>query len=367
MNDPTCPTVCYNRQWVFSQAIGAGGVVPGQTFRIREETFDSLGLQPGEAIIKTEFVFLEPFWEPSELGAVQPAAVVATVVAVNDPEGRFRAHDIVEAFTGWQLYAKVNVEDIRKLGLGHVIPGTADFELAVLGVAGRAAFFGFLEEGRPKKGETVVINGAYGAAAEILVRLAKRASCRIVVITHSYEQYRWADLLTDIDEIVDQTASVSHDQSRQVLAKACPKGVDVLVDLVGGLAADVAFGVLNTNARVVVLGHLPHRSAPKPLLHHVLLRRVSVKGVHPLDYRTREREFLDGLEVYNLDPRKLSSRLTIKDGLENLPAALQELISGTHVGGHVIVRADYRKACTPLSPALPAPESPRRLQVTLDD
>eukprot|EP01012_Entosiphon_sulcatum_P020806 TRINITY_DN2567_c0_g1_i3.p1 TRINITY_DN2567_c0_g1~~TRINITY_DN2567_c0_g1_i3.p1 ORF type:complete len:370 (+),score=61.55 TRINITY_DN2567_c0_g1_i3:25-1110(+) len=360
MNDPTCPTVCYNRQWVFSQAIGAGGVVPGQTFRIREETFDSLGLQPGEAIIKTEFVFLEPFWEPSELGAVQPAAVVATVVAVNDPEGRFRAHDIVEAFTGWQLYAKVSVGALRKIGISTLFSGAAEFEHAVLAIAGRAAYFGFLEHGKPKKGDTLVINGAYGAAAELLVRLARRLGLRVIVIGRSEAELLWVDSLLP-DAVLDGRDAAKLNQG---LKKAAPNGIDILVDNVGGPAAESAFELLATGARVVVLGHLPQLAPARRVLHNILFRRATVAGVHPLDYRGREDELLDGLRPW-MDEGRIKIRPAVKDGLENLPEALQSVFSGSHFGGHLLVRADYEPEVAPLSPALPAPSSPRRLQVTL--
>ncbi len=313
------------------------GMPEGSDFRLVETPMPRPGA--GEALVRALYLSLDPYMRgrmncsPSyarcvELGEVMVGGVVGQVMESNDP--RMEPDDIVEGMLGWQEYAVAPAKTLRKID-AEAFPITT--ALYVLGMPGLTAYFGMLDICHPSPGETVLISGAAGAVGSLVGQIARIKRCRAVGIAGSNEKIRY--LTGDLGF----EAGVNYKQGTDLharLKEACPNGIDVYFDNVGGEITDIAISLLNTHARVAVCGQSSQYNAPHPQtgprwLGQLILRQARMEGFLVPQFASRFDEALRQLGAW-LREKRLHYREEIVEGLQQAPEAFLDLLQGRHSG-----------------------------------
>ena len=300
----------------------------------------------GEIGLRTIYLSLDPYmrgrmsaaksYAPSvEIGEVMVGGAVSEVISSNDEA--FRAGDIVFGYTGWQDHPVAAARGLRKLDAARAPVSTA---LGVLGMPGMTAYTGLLNIGKPEAGETVAVAAATGAVGAIVGQIAKIKGCRVVGIAGSAEKCGYLTAELGFDAALDHRA----DGFAGALAEACPDGIDVYFENVGGHVFQAVLPLLNEFARIPVCGLIAHYNDTGPpagpdhlpvLMGHVLRRRFTVRGFIVWDFADQEQEFLDAVGGWVGDGR-IKYREDFVDGLENAPGALIGLLEGRNFGKLVV-------------------------------
>jgi len=328
-----------NREWVFAQR--PDGEPDMDSFDLRES--DVPEPRHGELLVDVRYLSVDPYMrgrmrdaesyaEPWDVGDPMAGAVVGEVV-----ESESDAYDVGDLVTGNGTWADYSVLDADSVA--PVDPAVADLPayLGVLGMPGRTAYFGLLEVGDPKPGDTVVVSGAAGAVGSVVGQIAKLNGCRVVGFAGTDEKVEW---LTD-DLGFDAAINYKQvDDYSAALDDAAPGGVDVYFDNVGGPITDAVFTKLNLDARVAVCGQIAHyndESVPTGprKLPQLISARAKVQGLLVGDYATRFEEASEQLGEWVVSG-ELSHRESIVDGLENAPDAFLGLFSGDNIGKQVV-------------------------------
>ncbi len=313
------------------------GLPKDSDFEIFEEDIP----QPseGEVLVRNVYLSLDPairgwmddrrsYLPPIGLGQVMRGLTVGRVVASKHPD--FTTGDAVQGVLGWQLYAVIGGKH-----LNPVPPGVPlSLALGPLGMTGLTAYFGLLDIGKPKRGETVVVSGAAGAVGSVVGQIAKIKGCRAVGIAGGDNKCHWLTEELGFDAAIDyKTAEDLH----EAIYHACPQGVDIYFDNVGGTVLDTALRSLNQRARVVLCGAISQynnaEEAPKGPGNYLslLINRARMEGFIVLDYQERYSDALAELGRW-LMAGKIRYREDIVDGLENAPNALLKLFDGSNEG-----------------------------------
>jgi NADPH-dependent curcumin reductase CurA len=295
----------------------------------------------GEVLARTLFLSLDPYMRgrmsdarsyatPTALGGVMTGQTVSRVVTSRDP--RFAEGDIVLAYAGWQDYAVLPGKTLRKIDPTIAPVSTS---LGVLGMPGRTAYIGLLDIGQPKPGETVVVAAASGAVGSVVGQIAKLKGCRAVGIAGGPAKCRFVVDELGFDACVDHRDPKLH----EALATACPKGIDIYFENVGGAVQQAVWPLLNDFARVPVCGLISQYSAtepaPMPEMRSILTKRLLVKGFIVSDHPERMDDFLRDASAWVRDG-KLKYREDIVDGLERAPEAFIGLLQGKNFGKLVV-------------------------------
>lgn len=280
---------------------------------------------------------IEQYMPPVAIGDVMRGNGLGRVVESRHPD--YAAGDLVIGLVGWQDYALMSGDGAgRPFRIPPGLPFPLPALLGALGVTGLTAYFGLLELGKPVAGETVVVSAAAGAVGSVVGQLAKLKGCRAVGIAGTREK---CELLTG--ELGFDAAVCYRDPDwRDQLAAACPQGIDINFENVGG---DIMNGVLsrmNLRGRVVLCGLISGYNAGKRMLgpfDTILMKRLRVEGLIILDYAPR---FMEGTMQLGqwLMQGKLISKDTIVDGLEQAPEALNMLFDGGNLGKLLVKVAD---------------------------
>jgi NADPH-dependent curcumin reductase CurA len=300
------------------------------------EEGDVLSPGPGEVLARTQWVSVDPYQRGRmstqrsyakglEVGDVITAQAVGEVVESND--SRYEPGDLVVGQLGWQDYAVARGGALRKLPPG-LEPQLA---LHVLGATGLTAYFGLLDVAKPVPGDTVVVSGAGGAVGSIVGQIARIMGCRAVGIAGG------ADKLEDLRELYRFGEAVDYkvDEVRAAVKEACPDGVDVYFDNVGGEISAAVHARLNVGARIAICGQVSQYNVerPEPTFHPGLLivYRARMQGFLVSDYAARFGEAIPRLArwVMNGDIRY---RETVTEGLENAPRAFIGMLNGENRG-----------------------------------
>jgi NADPH-dependent curcumin reductase len=301
---------------------------------------------PGKMLLRTLYLSLDPYMRgrmsegpsyaaPTEIGEVMGGGTVCRVEA--SPIEGFEVDDIVVAFTGWQDYALSDGKGIRKINPSLAPVTTA---LGVLGTPGMTAWVGLKNIGQPKAGETLVVASASGAVGSVVGQLAKLKGCRAVGIAGGEKKCRYV-----VDEL-GFDACVDHRRSdfAQALEAACPKGIDIDFENVGGAVFDAVIPLLNAFARVPVCGLIAHYNATElpsgvdrvPLLmRQVLTKRLTLRGFIVIDFAEQQGDFLAEVGPLVYDGR-IKYREDIVEGLEKAPRALIGLLKGENFGKLIV-------------------------------
>lgn len=302
----------------------------------------------GQVLLRTLVLSLDPYMRnlmdpigpgyapPIALGAPMVGGTVSRVVSSKHPE--FRVGDVVLANAGWQDYALSDGSDLLPLGVtphpSHALGG--------LGMPGFTAYIGLLDIGQPRSGETVVVAAATGAVGALVGQIARLKGARVVGIAGGQDKCRHATDALGFDVCIDR-----HDAHfAQRLALACPEGIDVYFENVGGTVLQAVLPLLNQHARMPVCGFVAHYNdepgqALGPdhlpqLLATVLQKRVRMQGFIILDhYGPRFDAFRQEMGAW-VATGQVRLHEHVVQGLEQAPAALADLLRGRHNGKLVV-------------------------------
>ena len=292
-----------------------------------------------EVLVRVIYLSLDPYQRgrmrdvasyspPVALGAVMTGGTVGEVMKSNHPD--FSVGDIVEDRLGWQEYAIGGGASLRKVdpALGPI--STAN---GVLGMPGMTAYFGLLEVGRPKPGETVVVSAASGAVGQSVGQIARLMGCRAVGIAGGPAKCAFVKDELGFDACIDYKAEKDLDAA---VRAACPNGVDVYFDNVGGVVSDAVLRNLNFFARVSLCGSISQYNATTPEMGPRLMgtfvgKRVSMRGFIVWDFNDRYGPARKQMAEW-IKSGKLKYREDIVEGLEKTPRAFIGLLRGENFG-----------------------------------
>ncbi len=296
---------------------------------------------PGQTLVRTIWLSLDPYMRgrmsdapsyvpPVPIGGVMTGGTVGEVVE-SRAEG-LKPGDLVEGYAGWQAYAAVDASGLRRLEPGPLPPSTA---LGVLGMPGMTAYCGLLNIGQPKPGETVVVAAASGPVGSMVGQVAKLRGARAVGIAGGAEKCGYVRSI-GFDDCIDHRGPDLPEKLKQ----ACPDGIDVYFENVGGHVWDAVFPLLKPFARVPVCGLISqyNQTAPSPgpdrtagLMRAVLTKRLTIRGFIVWDFVSQQAEFLREAGAW-VASGQVKYREDVVDGLERAPAAFIGMLHGKNFG-----------------------------------
>lgn len=313
-------------------------------FRLEQASIPAVA--DGQVLLKTRYLSLDPYMrgrmnagksyaDRVELGDAMVGGTVSEVVKSRN--SGYAEGQLVTAFSGWQDYA---ISD--GIGLRPVDPRISQpsYALGVLGMPGLTAYVGLLDIGEPKAGDTVVLAASTGAVGSVVGQIAKLKGCRVVGIAGAAEKCKYA-----VEEL-GYDACISHydaDMASQ-LAAACPDGIDVYFENVGGSSWEAVMPLLNNYARVPVCGLIAHYNQvelpPGPdrmsaLQGMILTKSIKMQGFIVSDYQNRVPAFVADVGQW-LGEGKIKYKEQMVQGLENAPEAFLGLFSGANFGKLVV-------------------------------
>lgn len=324
-----------NRQWCLARR--PVGTIETKDLEWREEPLSALG--QGDVRVRHIYLSLDPtnriwmsdmdqYMPPVDIGEVMRGGTLGVVEESLDPS--LNPGDIVTGLGGWQDYFAGPAEYLSKTTPPAGVPLPA--LMSILGLTGLTAYFGLLDIGRPKQGETVVVSAAAGAVGSIAGQIAKIKGCRVVGIAGSDEKCRW---ITD-DLGFDGAINYRTENIQDRLSTLCPDGIDVDFENVGGEILDTVLTQINLNARIVICGLISGYNATEPVpgpyhFVNILMKRAIVQGFIILDFASRFPEGVAALAQWLAEGR-LKYKVDVVAGLENAPTAISRLFTGGNTG-----------------------------------
>ena len=295
----------------------------------------------GEALLRVHYISLDAANRAWMHGATYRSAVeantvmagggLAEVVASKTP-GLARG-DLVFGDTGWQEYAAVPGKHLTKIP--KMEPMT--HLLSVYGIAGLTAYFGLLEIGRPKAGETVVVSAAAGSVGSIVGQIARIKGCHVVGIAGGKDKCHWLTSELGFDAAVDYKDGATF----KALRAAAPKGIDVYFDNVGGDILEACLPQMNNYGRIACCGAIsqydgvPSAHGPRGVPGLIVVKRLMMQGFIVMDFMKESGKALADLQSW-VASGKLKVQEDVIDGLENTPKALIGLLAGENRGKRMV-------------------------------
>lgn len=311
----------------------------------RHEHFPIPTPGPGQVLLRVIWLSLDPYMRgrmsegpsyaaPVPLGGVMEGGTVAEVVQSNNEH--FAKGDIVLSHSGWQSYALSDGKGLRKVDPKLAPISTA---VGVLGMPGMTAYAGLHEIGKPKAGETVVVAAASGAVGSAVGQIAKIHGARAVGIAGGPDKCAYVKHDLGFDECLDHR---DPDLAAK-LKDACPKGIDVYFENVGGAVFEAVFPLLNPFARVPVCGLIAHYNdtEAKPpkwaaaMMRATLTKRLTFRGFIVSDFASRHGDFLRDMSNWVRDG-KVKYKEFVTEGLESAPGAFMGLLKGANFGKQLV-------------------------------
>jgi len=296
----------------------------------------------GEVLIRTAYISVDPYLRgrmqdtksyiaPFELNKVITSGVIGQVV--DSKSESFSKGDVVLGNLGWQEYSVVNEKEIKKIDK-NLAPVTAN--LSIIGMTGLTAYFGLLDIAKPKSGETVVVSGAAGAVGSTVGQIAKIKGTRVIGIAGTDEKCQY--LLNELG--FDEAINYKKEDVPTALAKACPEGIDIYFDNVGGTISDAVFPLLNKFARIPVCGAISSYNDVEvdmgPRVQTALIKTSALmKGFTLGDYSDRIGEGYSALATW-LNEGKLKYEETIVEGFDHVIDAFLDLFKGANLGKQLV-------------------------------
>jgi len=315
------------------------GWVAADNFRIVDASITEP--DTGEVLVRNDWLSLDPYmrgrmndvksYAPSvQLGQVMVGQTVGEVIESRHP--RFKPGDKVLTQLGWQLYGVAKGNDLTPIDTSRA---PASYYLGILGMPGMTAWFGLSEIGRPKPGETLVVSAASGAVGGVVGQLAKIGGCRAVGIAGGRAKCDYVVGELGFDACIDY----KNGNLLQELRLACPNGVDVHFENVGGEILDTLLRLMNPFSRIILCGLISEYNATEPyghtMLRSVLVNRIKMQGMLVFDWKDRYGEALEGLAGY-LAEGKLKYRESVVHGIENAPQGFIALLKGGNFGKQLV-------------------------------
>lgn len=332
-----------NRRWLVAASPDDG--VGEHNFRWEVSSVLSPG--EGQALVRNLWFSLDPtqvlnMAKPLEAGGMPIGSVMRGLAVSEVLESRhpsFRPGDVLHGMSGWEDYSLID-------GHGYfettkVPPGVSpNLALGTLGVTGMVAYFGMVEIGRPREGETCVVSAAAGGVGSIAVQIGKILGLRVIGIAGGREKCAWLLDEAHVDGAIDHR---SEDVGTR-LDELCPEGIDIFFDNVGGPVLDLALARLRSKGRVVLCGvtswYLEKVPPPGPSDYTpLIMRNGRMEGLLGRDYADRFPEAVAALRGW-VDSGQLKSKEDVVVGLQNAPKALARLFARTNVGKQLLKIAD---------------------------
>jgi NADPH-dependent curcumin reductase CurA len=332
-----------NRQWRLAER--PTGMVEAKHFRWTSEPVPEPA--DGQILVRNLLLSCDPTqraWLAREtympaigIGEVVRSAAAGRVVASRSPA--YAEGDLVVGLFGWQDYALARADG--PMPPTKLLPGVPiELQMSVLGFTGITGYFGMLDVGRPKAGETVVVSGAAGATGSIAAQVARIHGCRTIGIAGGKEKCAWLTRDARLDAAIDYKAEDVGARLREL----CPNGIDVYFDNVGGDILDLALARLALHGRVVLCGAIATysdaevRPGPKNYMN-LVVKRGRMEGFLVSDYLARAPEAVMQLFTW-LNEGKLVYQVDVEHGLENAPRALRRLFVGENKGKQLVAIAE---------------------------
>lgn len=309
----------------------------------RFEEVDLPEINKGEILLKGMFYSVDPYMRGRMNDAKSYAApfpldqpIMGAVVALvsESKSDMFKTGDVVVGSLPWRETFITSEKGVRKVDVSTIRPS---YYLGVLGMPGLTAYFGLMRIGKPKEGETVVVSGAAGAVGVVVGQIAKIYGCHVVGIVGTDEKVKTLKEEFSFDEVINYKTAKD---MRKAIADACPKGVDVYFDNVGGEISDAVISNINFHARVVLCGQISLYNATEvpmgPRIQPMLLTRsVLMQGFIVSNYQDL---FLEGTQQLAewVTQGKLKYTETVEHGFNKLPNALLGLFTGENTGKMVV-------------------------------
>jgi len=326
-----------NRHWVLLQR--PKGQLAESDFALRESEVPTPAA--GQVLVRNLYISIDAanrawmspvrtYIDPVEPGGVMQGQTLGEVVRSENPA--LRPGDIVEGMGGWQEYAALPARGLHRMmrvhPLSHLMSG--------VGVTGKTAYFGLLDVGQLRPRETVVVSAAAGAVGSAAGQIARIKSCRVVGIAGSAEKCRW---LREIG--FDVAIDYKTEDVAQALRAACPDGIDVYFDNVGGPILEAALFQMRERGRIVCCGAVSQYDTgspapgPRGIPGWLVVRRIRMEGFVVMDFYQRRREAEHALSRWITEGR-LVIREDILEGIEQAPRALVGLLHGDNMGKRMV-------------------------------
>jgi NADPH-dependent curcumin reductase len=332
-----------NRRWILNAR--PVGKLSGEEFLWNEESIQRPS--DGQMLLRTLWLSVDPaqrIWMARDsykpavrLGDVMQSFAVGQVIESHHPD--FKPGDLVQGDFSWQDYVVTDGKGFG--GMQKVAPGTPpNLALSLFGINGLTSYFGMIEIGKIKAGETVVVSGAAGATGSVAGQIAKIKGCGVVGTAGGKNKCNWLVNEAHFDAAIDYK---SEDVGAR-LSELCPNGIDVFFDNVGGEVLNEVLARINLNARIALCGSISKSDAATPQpgpanYSNLVARRARMEGFTGLDYLMRLPEAFEALGRWHRDG-SLVHKEDIAYGLENAPKALLRLFSGENFGKQLVKVAD---------------------------
>ena len=322
-----------NRQWLYAKQ--PQGKIGPDTFEWTETAIPAP--REGEALVRTRMLSLDPANRAWMMGktyrdALEPGQVMSGFAigeVVESKSGGLKAGDIVEGDWGWQDYAAMPARRLTKRTT------KAPFELLIgpLSITGLTAYFGLLNIGQPKPGDTVLVSAAAGAVGTMAGQIARLAGCRVVGTAGGQDKCDWLVRDLGFDAAVNYKAGGVY----RALKAVCPNGIDVYFDNTGGPVLDAALSLMNLHGRIVCCGNVSQydveKPAPGPMAVPglVVTKRLRLEGFVVMDFFDQRAEAEARLARW-VEEGKIKAIVDVVDGLDKAPQALIGLFEGRNKG-----------------------------------
>ena len=334
-----------NRQWLLSKR--PVGLVGKEHFEYVESPIPEPG--DGEVLVRNLYLSFDPtqrgwmmdvesYMPPVNLGEPMRAGTVGQIVESNHPD--YARGDLVQTLGGWQDFV-ITAPDRDIVRLGKVPAGVSpEMILSVLGTTGLTAYWGMLDLGMPKEGETVLVSGAAGATGSVAGQIARIKGCRVVGIAGGPDKCRWLKEEAGFDDAIDY----KRENVDARIAETCPNRIDIFFDNVGGDILEAALNHINMRARIVLCGGISGYNATKPVpgpvnLMNLIVMRARMEGFIVIDYMDRSAQAVAELLGW-INAGELKYQVDLQEGFENIPETLQRLFTGKNIGKQLLKIAD---------------------------
>jgi NADPH-dependent curcumin reductase len=327
-----------NHQWLLAQR--PVSMIKESDFRWNETKVPAL--RDGEVLVRNVAFSCDPtqrgwmamdtYMPAVPLGAVMRALSVSQVIESRN--SGFVAGDLLQGMTGWEEYSVSDGRGMRKLK-----PGADPLRaLSLLGATGLTAYFGVLDIGLPKSGETFVVSGAAGATGSVAGMIAKIAGCRIIGIAGGPGKCSWLVNEAGFHGAIDY----KNEDVGSALSRLCPNGVDIYFDNVGGEILETVMDRIANGGRIVLCGGISQYNNPQGMFgtgpknyFNLILRNARMEGFIVLKFERRFPEAIAELARWR-DEGAIKNKLDVAFGLENAPKALIRLFTGDNLGKQVL-------------------------------
>ena len=334
-----------NRQWLL--AARPDGMIGPQNFEYAETPI--LSISSGQILVKNLYLSFDPtqrnwmvdrpgYLPPVAMGEVMRAGSVSQVV--ESQHGDFAVGELVQTTGCWQDYAVVAPGE-GPTCINKVPPGVSpEMMLSILGITGMTAYFGLMDHGQPKAGETVLVSGAAGATGSVVGQIAKLKGCRVVGIAGGPEKCAWLKDVAGFDAVIDY----KNENVSEQIGIHCPDKWDIFFDNVGGSILEAALDHLNLYSRVVMCGGIANYNAKEPVpgpvnLMNLVTNRGRMQGFIILDYLPRAMEAIEALMGW-VASGDIVYQVDMQEGFDNIPSTLQRLYTGQNFGKQLLKIAD---------------------------